>query len=119
MAWSSAMLGFHQTVASSFAFLVLRLDCGFTRRRCRGRTANLPDGGKHYPPMPEQYANVLQVLIGQMAERRDVDPVLGKTLRILRHAKFFEPVRNLLHCAASLRWSLRRTSRRYPTDAPR
>ena len=45
--------------------------------------------------------------------------IFGKALRILGHAEFFEPLRNLLHCVASLRWSLRRTSRRYPTDAPR
>jgi hypothetical protein len=30
-----------------------------------------------------------------MAERRDTNSVFSKALRILRHAKFFEPVRNL------------------------
>jgi hypothetical protein len=97
--------------------LALRLDCGFTRRRCRDRTAKLPDGGKHYPPMPQQYANVLQVLIGQMAECRDIDSVLGKALRVLGHAKFFEPVRNLLHCGAPSQRTLRCSMRRYLTNA--
>jgi hypothetical protein len=32
--------------------------------------------------MPEHYANVLQVLIGQMAERRDTNSVFSKALRI-------------------------------------
>ena len=53
--------------------------------------------------MPEQDADVLEVLIGQMAEYRDIDSVLGKALRILRHAELFEPVRNLLHAAPRLR----------------
>jgi hypothetical protein len=65
-------------MATLGSVLGLRLDCGFTRRRFRGRTAKLPDGGKHYPPMPEQYANVLQVLIGQMAERRDTNSVFSR-----------------------------------------
>ena len=60
-----------------------------------------------------------KVLIGQMAERGDTNAVLSEALGVLGHAEFFEPLRNLLHCAASSRWSLRRTSRRYPTDAPR
>jgi hypothetical protein len=77
--------------------LRLRLDCGGTRRCCRGRAAKLADGGKHYPPMPEQYADVLKVLIGQVAERRGTNSVFSKALRVLGHAELFEPVRNLLH----------------------
>jgi hypothetical protein len=33
--------------------------------------------------MPEQDADVLEILTGKMAEYRDIDPVLGKTLSIL------------------------------------
>jgi hypothetical protein len=47
--------------------------------------------------MPEQDANLSKVLIGQMAEGCDTDPVFGEALRVLRHAEFFEPVCNLLH----------------------
>ena len=45
--------------------------------------------------MPEQDTDVLEVLIGQMAESCDADPVLGEALRILGQAEFFEPVYNL------------------------
>jgi hypothetical protein len=31
---------------------------------------------QHYPPMPEKDADVLEVLIGQMAERGDTNAVL-------------------------------------------
>ena len=47
--------------------------------------------------MPEEDADVLEVLIGEVAERRDSNAVLGKALRVLGHAELFEPVRNRLH----------------------
>ena len=47
--------------------------------------------------MPQQDADVLKVLIGQMWECRDINPVFGKTLAVLGHAELFEPVCNLLH----------------------
>ena len=83
--------------------------------RCRGllsRAAFCADAPRTTP-------NLLEVLIGQVGKDREINAVLSKALGVLGHAEFFEPVRNLLHCAASLRWSLRRTTRRYPTDAPR
>ena len=49
--------------------------------------------------MPEQDADIFKVLIGQTAEYRDIDSVLSKTLRILGHAEFCEPVRNSRRCA--------------------
>ena len=58
----------------------------------RGRAGKLADGREHYPPMPEQDADVLEVLIGQMAECRDTNPVLSEALDVLGHAEFFEPV---------------------------
>ena len=51
--------------------------------------------------MPEKDADVLKVLIGQMAERLGSNAVFGKALGVLGHAELFEPVRNLLHCGAS------------------
>jgi hypothetical protein len=46
--------------------LGLRLRCG---DGCwRSRTGKLADGREHFPPMPERHANVLEVLIGQMAQ---------------------------------------------------
>ena len=47
--------------------------------------------------MPEQHAYVLEVLIGQVAERRDSNAVLCKALGILGHAELFEPIHNLPH----------------------
>src|SRR6516162_4037832 len=47
--------------------------------------------------MAEKDAHVLEVLICQMGQCRDINPVLSKTLRVLGHAEPFEPVSNLLH----------------------
>jgi hypothetical protein len=70
--------------------------------RLRGRAQVLPpqdrklaDGGKHYAPMPEKDANVLKVLIGQVAERLGSNAVFGKTLGVLGHAELYERVRYL------------------------
>ena len=50
--------------------------------------------------MSQQDADVLQVLIGQMAKRGDANFIFSKALRVLGHAEFFEPLRKVLHCAA-------------------
>src|SRR5262249_36962957 len=47
--------------------------------------------------MPEQHADVLKVLNGQMAKCCETNPVFSKALRVLGHAELFEPVGNLLH----------------------
>jgi len=57
--------------------------------------------------MPEQHADVLEVLVGQVAERRSANPVLSKALRVLGHAETFEPIHNLLHCGVPVRRTLR------------
>jgi hypothetical protein len=49
---------------------------------------------QHFPPMPERNAKFLEVLIGQMAEDRNINVVIGKTLGVLEHAELFEPVSN-------------------------
>ena len=64
---------------------------------CGGRACQLADGREQYPPMPKQDANIFEILISQMGERRDIYSVLGKASRVLGHAELFEPVRNLLH----------------------
>jgi hypothetical protein len=48
--------------------------------------------------MPDGHAKSIEVLVRQLAENLDIDVVLGKALRVLGHAEFFEPFRNLLHC---------------------
>jgi hypothetical protein len=40
---------------------------------------------------------VFQVLVCQMAENREIDIVISKTLGVLGHAELFEPISNLLH----------------------
>ena len=60
---------------------------------------------KHYPPMPEQHANVLEVLISQMAECRCTNAIFSKPLGVLGHAELFEPLLYLLHCARLRRYS--------------
>ena len=57
------------------------------------------NSAKHLSAMAEQDADVLKVLICQIAENRDIDPIFSKTLRVLGHAEFCEPVRNLRRCA--------------------
>ena len=47
--------------------------------------------------MPEQDADLLKVMIGQIAEHREINSVLGKALRVLTEAKLFEPINDLLH----------------------
>jgi hypothetical protein len=48
-------------------------------------------------------ADFFKVLIRQVAQNGKINIVLGKALGVLGHAELFEPVRNLLHCAAPLR----------------
>src|SRR6516164_956408 len=47
--------------------------------------------------MPKRNADVLEVLIGQMSEYRNIYFVIGKTLHVLGQAKLFEPICDLLH----------------------
>jgi hypothetical protein len=46
--------------------------------------------------MPEQDADLLQVLIGQVAEESKINIVLRNALSVLGHAELFEPVRYLV-----------------------
>jgi hypothetical protein len=47
--------------------------------------------------MAEQDAHILEVLVSQMRQHRDIDAVLGEALAVLGQAEFFEPIRNPLH----------------------
>ena len=57
----------------------------------------LLDSREHYPPMPEQDVEILEVLISQMGKRRKIDAVVGKSLSVLLKPEVFEPTSNLLH----------------------
>src|SRR6516164_869794 len=79
---------------------------GSGRRRVNG-LAEVGDRAKHFAPITENDAQLLQVLISQIGKDLKIDAVLSKALRVLGHAEFFEPIRNLLHCGApvTLRYS--------------
>ena len=49
---------------------------------------------------PEQHANVFEVLVGQMAENREINAVLGEALGILPQPEFLQPFRDRLHCSS-------------------
>ena len=66
------------------------------------RHRKLPDRAKHFQPIAECDAEVLEILIGQVGENREINAVFSKTLGVLGHAKLFEPIRNPLHCGAPL-----------------
>ena len=55
------------------------------------------DGRQYFSSMPEWDADVLEVLIGQIAEDRDIDHVLGKALSVLGQTELFEPITNIQH----------------------
>src|SRR5215217_5450604 len=40
---------------------------------------------------------LFEVLISQIAQYREIDVVVGKALRVVRHDETLEPVRNVLH----------------------
>jgi len=48
--------------------------------------------------MPEQDADVLEILIGQMAEIREINAVLGEAFGIPPQPEFLQPFRDRLHC---------------------
>jgi len=50
-----------------------------------GRTCQLADGREHYPPMPRQDADIFEVLISQMGERLNINPILSKALGVTPH----------------------------------
>jgi hypothetical protein len=47
--------------------------------------------------MPEQDADVLEVLIRQVGKCRNADPIFSKAFRILPKTELLKPVSNLLH----------------------
>ena len=47
--------------------------------------------------MPEQHPDVLEILIGLIAQCRNIDTVFGKALGVLGQAELLEPVRDVLH----------------------
>jgi hypothetical protein len=70
--------------------------------------------------MAEKDSDVLEVLIRQIGENAEVNPILGKTLRVLGHAELIEPVCNRLHHSPGnifVAWTHQTGSKAYPKIA--
>jgi hypothetical protein len=68
------------------------------RGGCRnGNRAEFTDRAQHFAAITEQNPQLFQVLIAQVWKDAEVDALFGKTLGVLGHAEFFEPICNLLH----------------------
>ena len=90
----------HRDLAAFGSVLDLRL--GQRRlRRCRNGTGKLRNRAQYFAPITEKDAQLLQVLIGQIGQDREINAVFGKGLRVLGHAELLEPIRHLLHCGPS------------------
>jgi hypothetical protein len=55
------------------------------------------DHAQHFAAMAEKDPEPIEVLVRQFGKDTKIDPVLGKTQRVLPKPKLLEPVRNLLH----------------------
>ena len=64
----------------------------------RGRAGKVADGREHYPPMTEQHADVLKVLIGQMAKGCETNPVFSQTLGVLGQAELSQSPASAASC---------------------
>ena len=66
--------------------------------RCGNRgTAEIADRAQHFASIAEQDPQLLQILIGEIGKDAQVNAICDKSLDVLGHAEFFEPIRNLLH----------------------
>src|SRR5580704_10021748 len=61
------------------------------------RGIKLGDRTQHFATITKNDAEVFEVLIGQVREDREINPVLREALSVLGHTEIFEPVRNVLH----------------------
>src|SRR5262249_35592171 len=86
----------HRDLATLGSVLGLRLGQG-RLWRYRNGTRKFRNRCQHLSPMPERDAKLLEILIGQMTEDGGIDVALAKTLGVLGHTEFLEPVLNLLH----------------------
>src|SRR5262249_8657310 len=61
-------------------------------------TSSSPIARSNFRRSPRTTPRFLQVLIRQIAKNGEINAVFSKTLGVLGHAEFFQPVDNLLHC---------------------
>ena len=63
-----------------------------------GGGANLSNRAQHFAAMPDPNTNVLEILLGQIAQDAyGVDPVIGKALGVLGHGERGQPLRDRGH----------------------
>ena len=64
---------------------------------CRSERVEIRDRPQNFAAMPEQNTEVLEILLRQIADDREVNGVVGEALGVLGQAELFEPVHDLLH----------------------
>src|SRR6266702_2432094 len=105
--------------------LVPRHRFGGCFNRGRSDPIKLRDRAQNFAAMPQQNAEVLEILLRQIADDREVNGVVGEALGVLGQAELFEPVRDLLHRDPTPRiyhglTALQDESdREYPKNSPR
>ena len=65
------------------------------------RGIKLGDRTQHFATITKDNAEILEILICQVREDGEIDPILSKALRILGHAKLFEPLSKTVHNTAT------------------
>ena len=70
-----------------------------------GRCVEFADRPQELAAIAQDDAEILEVLVSQLAQDREVDPVLGKARGVLRHAEPVEPLINLGHRQQSIEYS--------------
>jgi hypothetical protein len=71
-------------------------------QHCRlWRNIKLGDRTQHFATITKDNAEILEILIYQVREDGEIDTVFSKALRILGHAKLFEPLSETVHDTAT------------------
>src|SRR5215470_18811076 len=65
--------------------------------RCGSDPIEVRDRPQNFAAMPKQDTEVLEILLRQIADDREVNGVVREALGVLGQAELFEPVRDLLH----------------------
>src|SRR6516162_5401148 len=72
-----------------------RFSCSFGW--CESGPLKFRDGAQHLAAMPQQNAEILEVLLCQVAEDRKINGVIGEPLGVLTQADRCEPLGNAFH----------------------
>src|SRR5262249_38283568 len=89
----------HRELATFGGIMWFPFGLGGGLKRGRDGATKLGNRCQHPSPMPEQDADVLEILIGQMAENREINAILGEALGVVPQPEFVQPRRDRLHCS--------------------